>query len=130
MDLKAAREFAKTPLGDAVLAGVIAAVLALPLLGFRLTDSAQGAGIEFRPLYLLIPAVAVFLGRLSLNYLKNCHGPLSLPSGRAFARTRGRATQAIVGLFRRPSTSEPASDAPTHFDLPAPSNKDRGSPTL
>jgi len=100
----ASREFIRSAALDAAKAAGVAAALAFPLLGFRLTDSVQGAGIEYRLLWVVYAALAVFLGRLVLNYIKACHGPLSLPSGRAFARTRGRATQAIVGLFRRVDT--------------------------
>jgi len=62
------RGFLRTPLGDAALAGAVAAALALPLLGFRLTDSAQGAGIESRLMWVVYAAVLVFAGRLAITY--------------------------------------------------------------
>jgi branched-chain amino acid transport system permease protein len=98
------RESIKSAVLDAAKAAAVAAALAFPLLGFRLTDSVQGAGIEYRLPWIAYAALAVFLGRLAVNFIKDCHGPLSLPSGRAFARTRGRATQTIVGLFHRVDT--------------------------
>src|SRR5882672_3849807 len=58
----------KLALLDAARAGGIAAVLALPLLGFRLVDSAQGLSLGYRLSWVVIAALAVFLGRLALFY--------------------------------------------------------------
>src|SRR6267142_5256961 len=89
----ASRDVFKSAVLDAAKAAGVAAALAFPLLGFRLTDSVQGAGIESRLLLVVYSALAVFLGRFVLNYIKNiCHGP------------RTRVTQAIIGLFRRVDT--------------------------
>src|SRR5258706_16454119 len=95
----ASREFIRSAALDAAKAAGVAAALAFPFLGFRLTDSVQGAGIEYRLLWVVYSALAVFLVRLALNYIKACHCPLSLPSGPAFWRTRGRGTQAVRGVF-------------------------------
>ena len=46
----------------------VAAVLALPLLGFRLADSAQGLSLETRLTWVPIAAAIVFAGRLFLNF--------------------------------------------------------------
>jgi len=54
-------------LRDAAAAAGIAALLALPLLGIRLSDSAQGAAPEYRLLWVLYAAVAVFLGRIAIT---------------------------------------------------------------
>jgi len=121
MELERARDFVKTPLGDAVLAGAIAAVLALPLLGFRLTDAAQGAGIEFRPGYLLATVAIVFLGRLALNYIRT----LSLASRpppallRAFALRRATSPQGGGKEELSPSgATEPSLDVEAQSHLP------------
>ena len=80
-------------LRDAAAAACIAALLALPLLGIRLSDSAQGGALEYRLLWVLYAAAAVFFGRLAISYgrtfIQNCHGP------------RKRAIQSVIGLFRR-----------------------------
>jgi branched-chain amino acid transport system permease protein len=55
-------------LRDAAIAAGIAAVLALPLLGIRLSDSAQGGAPEYRLLWVLYAAVAVFVGHLAATY--------------------------------------------------------------
>jgi branched-chain amino acid transport system permease protein len=55
-------------LRDAAAAALIAAVLALPLLGIRLSDSAQGGAPEYRLLWVLYAAVAVFFGRFAITY--------------------------------------------------------------
>ena len=55
-------------LRDAAAAAFIAAVLALPLLGIRLSDSAQGGAPEYRLLWVLYAAVAVFVGHLAITY--------------------------------------------------------------
>jgi len=52
---------------DAALAALVAALLALPLLGFRLADSAQGLQLETRLSWVPIAAAIVFAGRLALN---------------------------------------------------------------
>src|SRR3954471_24503545 len=58
----------KAALSDAARAAGIAALLALPLLGFRLVDSAQGLSLGYRLSWVLYAAVAVFLGRLALFF--------------------------------------------------------------
>jgi branched-chain amino acid transport system permease protein len=55
-------------LRDAAIAACIAAVLALPLLGIKLSDSAQGGAPEYRLLWVVYAAVAVFFGHLSVTY--------------------------------------------------------------
>ena len=55
------------PVTDAARAAGIAALLALPLLGFRLVDSPQGLGLDYRFLWIVAAALAVFLGRLLLT---------------------------------------------------------------
>jgi branched-chain amino acid transport system permease protein len=63
-------------LWDALAAAAIAAVLALPLLGFRLADSPQGLSLDYRLSWVAYAAMAVFLGRLLLSFgataLKRC----------------------------------------------------------
>src|ERR1700680_4581896 len=53
---------------DAARAAGVAALLALPLLGFRLVDSAQGLSLGYRFSWVVYAALAVFLGRLALFY--------------------------------------------------------------
>jgi branched-chain amino acid transport system permease protein len=53
-------------LRDAMFAGIVAAVLAFPMLGFRLVDSAQGLSLDTRFLWVAAAAGVVFLGRLAL----------------------------------------------------------------
>src|ERR1700754_3149177 len=77
-------------LRDAAAAALIAAVLALPLLGVRLSDSAQGSPPEFRLLWVLYAAVAVFLGRLAI--------------------TLGRFLFAVVFVRASPPSQAPAAD--------------------
>ena len=63
-------------LWDALAAAAIAAVLALPLLGFRLADSPQGLSLDYRLSWVAYAAMTVFLGRLLLSFgataLKRC----------------------------------------------------------
>ena len=54
-------------LRDAAAAAVVAALLAFPLLGFRLVDSAQGLTLDYRFMLVLYAAAAVFVGRLALS---------------------------------------------------------------
>jgi branched-chain amino acid transport system permease protein len=53
-------------LRDALFAGIVAAVLAFPMLGFRLVDSAQGLSLNTRFIWVAVAAAVVFAGRLSL----------------------------------------------------------------
>jgi branched-chain amino acid transport system permease protein len=53
-------------LRDALFAAIVAAVLAFPMLGFRLVDSAQGLSLDTRFIWVAIAAVVVFFGRLAL----------------------------------------------------------------
>ncbi|HUB97978.1 MAG TPA: high-affinity branched-chain amino acid ABC transporter permease LivM [Stellaceae bacterium] len=64
---------------DAALAGVVAAILALPLAGFQSVDlGTAGLGIETRFSYVAIGAGAVFFGRLALAFLRGLH--VNVPS--------------------------------------------------
>src|SRR5215472_4504476 len=53
---------------DAARAGGMAAVLALPLLGFRLVDSAEGLSLGVRLSWVAYAAIAVFAARLAWLY--------------------------------------------------------------
>jgi branched-chain amino acid transport system permease protein len=66
-------------LRDAAAAALIAAVLALPLLGIRLSDSAQGGAPEYRLLWVLYAAIAVFFGHLAITYGRSLLAKIPLP---------------------------------------------------
>jgi len=63
--------FSKAALGTAIresaAAGLVAALLAIPLLGLRLVDSAQGLSLDHRFLWVLYAAAGVFAARLVLT---------------------------------------------------------------
>jgi branched-chain amino acid transport system permease protein len=63
-----ARPFLAPALRDAAVAGGVAALLAVPLLGFRLEDSVRGLSLDTRFLWVLYAAAAVFAGRLLLAF--------------------------------------------------------------
>jgi len=50
--------------GEAGVAALVAALLAFPLLGFRLDASARGLALDVRLIWVVYAAVAVFAGRL------------------------------------------------------------------
>ena len=52
---------------DSIAAGLLAALLALPLLGFHLLDSAQGLHLDYRFPLVLWSGLIVFGGRLGLS---------------------------------------------------------------
>lgn len=54
-------------LKDAAAAAVLATLLALPLLGLRLDESAAGLSLDYRFAWVVYAAVAVFTGRLGLS---------------------------------------------------------------
>jgi branched-chain amino acid transport system permease protein len=56
-----------TALREAAIAGFVAALLAVPLLGFRLVDSAQGLSLDYRFFWVICAGVGVFVARLILN---------------------------------------------------------------
>ncbi|HLO76432.1 MAG TPA: high-affinity branched-chain amino acid ABC transporter permease LivM [Magnetospirillum sp.] len=58
-------------IADAVAGGVVAAALALPMLGFKLVDSSQGLSLGTRMDWVLWAAVAVAGGRLALTLLRH-----------------------------------------------------------
>lgn len=64
-----ARSIFAVALLDAAIAAGIAAVLALPLLGFRLADSPQGLSLEYRLPWVLYAAAVVFAGRLGFTWI-------------------------------------------------------------
>jgi branched-chain amino acid transport system permease protein len=56
-------------LRDALAGGLVAAALALPLLGFRLVDTAQGVSLQPRLMWIVYAALFVFVGRLAISLL-------------------------------------------------------------
>ena len=70
----------KRNLADAALGGIVALGLALPLVGFRLRESAgQSLSIEYRFDWVLWAGAIAFLGRLTIGYVSH------LSEGRRFA---------------------------------------------
>lgn len=53
---------------DAVMAGIVAAILALPLLGFETVDTGGPLGIKTRFDWVAYAALVVFLGRFGMRY--------------------------------------------------------------
>jgi branched-chain amino acid transport system permease protein len=80
------RKLERAALIDAARAGAIAAVLALPLLGFRLVDSAQGLSLGYRLSWVVYAAVAAFVLRLAWSYGRSAlhlgYGPPPDPASR------------------------------------------------
>ncbi|NFV80097.1 high-affinity branched-chain amino acid ABC transporter permease LivM [Magnetospirillum aberrantis] len=89
-------------LTDAFVGGLVAAALALPMLGFRLVDSALALSVGFRLDWVLWAALVVFAGRLALNLLRMTGGLPDLRLGeRLSARmgnTRHWASWAMIGF--------------------------------
>ncbi|MBC7950407.1 MAG: high-affinity branched-chain amino acid ABC transporter permease LivM [Rhodospirillaceae bacterium] len=71
----------KRAVGDALAGGVVAAALALPMLGFRLVDSSQGLSLGLRFDWVLWAALIVTGGRLALNLLRMGHAKRHKPIG-------------------------------------------------
>jgi branched-chain amino acid transport system permease protein len=54
---------------EAGLAAFVALMLALPLAGFETVGATTGLSLDFRPLFVVVPVVVVFIGRLLLILL-------------------------------------------------------------
>lgn len=52
---------------DSVAAGLVAGMLAVPLLGFRLVDRSEGPELSYRLYWILVAAAVVFAGRFVLT---------------------------------------------------------------
>jgi len=55
---------------DALAASAVAALLAFPLLGFRMLDSSQGLSLQSRLSWVLYAAIIVFVGRIGITLLR------------------------------------------------------------
>ncbi|HEX7043812.1 MAG TPA: high-affinity branched-chain amino acid ABC transporter permease LivM [Burkholderiales bacterium] len=76
-------------LKDAALAALVAAVLALPLIGFRLVDNPQGLEIDTRFGWMCVVVAAVFVARLLLTtFLARRPAPLAAALAPAVDRLR------------------------------------------
>jgi len=64
----ALKDAAAAAIKDAAAAAVVAALLALPMLGFELAGSAQGLSLNYRFGWVGLAAAAVFAGRLGLTF--------------------------------------------------------------
>ena len=98
MAARAGSSFAEA-LRDATLAGVVAALLAMPLLGFRLLDSAQGLSLGYRYDWVFYAAAFVFLGRFVLSLAGIALGPRKFKRKELTAISKGapRDMQRIAG---------------------------------
>ncbi len=75
---------------DAAAAAIVAALLALPMLGFRLVDTTQGLVLGYRPYFILIAAGVVFAGRLLISLWRQASARrVSAQVGKASAPARG-----------------------------------------
>ncbi|MGE5477154.1 MAG: high-affinity branched-chain amino acid ABC transporter permease LivM [Bacteroidales bacterium] len=70
MSVDRASPFLRGAVTDALAGGVVAAALALPMLGFKLEDSALALTLSTRFDWVLWAALAVTLGRFALNLLR------------------------------------------------------------
>jgi len=61
---------ARAALIDAALAALVAALLAVPMLGFRLVDSSNGLSLAGRPELVAWAAGIVFCGRLAISLIR------------------------------------------------------------
>jgi branched-chain amino acid transport system permease protein len=82
---------------DAALAGLVAALLAVPLLGFRLDVSTQGLSLDYRLIWILYAAVGVFAGRLLLSLAARQLWPHLRSGSQGLARRFPANTNVIVG---------------------------------
>lgn len=57
--------------GDAILPAALTALLALPLAGLQLRDVGGKNGLAVRPLWVLVPALAVFFGSALVSYRRD-----------------------------------------------------------
>jgi len=58
-------------LRNAVVPAVLTALLAFPLAGLQLQDIAGKNSLNFRPLWIVVPAIAVLFGHALLNFLRD-----------------------------------------------------------
>jgi branched-chain amino acid transport system permease protein len=80
------------------MAAGVAAVLALPLLGFRLADSPQGLSLDYRLSWVIYAAAAVFVGRLGLS-LSAAEVRRRMSARVFFPAAEGRDTTRIAGAI-------------------------------
>jgi len=81
---------------DAAAAALVAALLALPLLGFRLADSAQGLQLVTRLTWVPIAAGLVFSGRLGLLLAAPLWGRLLRQAPQGDLSVRGTNRRALL----------------------------------
>jgi branched-chain amino acid transport system permease protein len=86
-------------LKDCAAAALVAALLALPLLGFRLADSEQGLQLALRLSWVPLAALLVFFGRLALHLTAPLWGRLAERAGaRPVAAKPGGRRGLWIGL--------------------------------
>lgn len=83
-------------LKDASLASLMAALLAIPFLGFRTIDTATGLQLETRGWWVVVATVAVFSGRLLLNIFLS--SKKINPASNALSSSTPRAWLTLLGI--------------------------------
>ena len=68
---------------EAGIAAFVALMLFLPLMGFRLVGAEGRLGLEYRPHWVAIGVVVVFIGHLLVSFLRAVGGVPAKPSGRS-----------------------------------------------
>jgi branched-chain amino acid transport system permease protein len=76
---------------EAGLTAFVALMLALPMAGFETVGTSVGLDLHFRPLFVVIPVVVVFVGRLLLILLRSRHRVVA----------RNQATESIMDRVAR-----------------------------
>ncbi len=86
-------------LRDALFAAIVAAVLAFPMLGFRLVDSAQGLTLDTRFAWVVVVAAVVFVGRLALLLIGRTLAPRLRNVGLSRIRLPGNLAFLVGAAF-------------------------------
>ncbi len=84
-------------LRDAGAAAIVAALLAFPLLGFRLVDSAQGLSLDTRLIWVVYAAAVVFAGRFLFSLARVLYEARPRAVARPKVAVPGRARY-LVGI--------------------------------
>jgi branched-chain amino acid transport system permease protein len=83
---------------DAAAAAFLAALLAVPFLGFRMLDSAQGLSLSYRFSWIVYAALAVFAGRLLLGFAVRHWGLMSSVPRFKLPSLAGGAGERRIGI--------------------------------
>jgi branched-chain amino acid transport system permease protein len=111
------KAFGRGAFANAACASAVTFLLALPLAGLRLEDVAGANTLSFRPLWIAIPVLVVFAGRLAIDCFRFDGVASNRAPRAALAALQGRPIRLLFAAIIVAAVALPMTPLATRYDL-------------